>query len=229
MSEGILIAIIGVIGTVLGAVVSSILQHPRDTRINRSWIVISAISGMFAGLAVGIIITQQKTPLTEITPTYPSQISAQITPPTISPTTVPTISPTTVPTISPTTVPTISPTTVPTISPTTVPTVNTYTVKIYNCDDKCSLYINNVFVVGVNYGEQSQWIDIKPFLTAIQNTIKLHVFNEELGYTYGIHVTKDDSDLIIDGCGEVASYGCQNNFYDTSPRERVYSYMIIKP
>ena len=123
MSEGILIAIIGVIGTVLGAIVSSILQHPHGIRINRSWIVISAISGMFAGLAIGVIITQQKTPLTETTPIYPSQISAQIAPSTYTPYpvyTVPTIPPTTVPTIPPTTVPTIPPTLYQTTQPQTI-------------------------------------------------------------------------------------------------------------
>ena len=122
MSEGVLIAIIGVIGTVIGATISGIFQHPHATTINRSWLITFAIVGMFAGLVVGVFITQQKTPLPEPNPLYPSQISAQI-----PPTTVPTIPPTIVPTIPPTIVPIIIPPTdtpLPVvIPPTAIPTL----------------------------------------------------------------------------------------------------------
>jgi hypothetical protein len=84
-------------------------------------------------------------------------------------------------------------------------------LRIYNIDDQGKAYLNGNLLTKVNYGGDTDWIDITQQLIKGRNIFRFTLYNEGGGWAYGFAVKKGREIIWKIECGKAGYIGCNDN------------------
>ena len=96
-------------------------------------------------------------------------------------------------------------------------------VRLYNVDDHGAAYVNGKQVVKIDFGGDSDWIDVTSYFSAPTTSVRFTMANELQGYAWGFAIKRNDKIVWQDVQGEVNVEGANNNDF-TRENQTVYDH-----
>ena len=98
-----------------------------------------------------------------------------------------------------------------------------YSIRMFNCDDRCRILVNDRVVTEAGYKTDTGWIDVTSELRAGQNRFRFQVINNGEGITYSFVVRKNGATVFDKSCGTSGVAGCENREFPAGvARELTY-------
>ena len=84
-------------------------------------------------------------------------------------------------------------------------------IRVYNVDDHGAAYVNGKQVTKIDFGGDSDWIDVTSSFSAPTTSVRFTMANELQGYAWGFAIKRNDKIVWQDVQGEVNVQGANNN------------------
>jgi tetratricopeptide (TPR) repeat protein len=91
-----------------------------------------------------------------------------------------------------------------------IPPPSTFLVRLFNCDDRCIVYLDGSAMREVGYGQDSGWMPLVN-LSRGPHRLTFEVWNEMGAITFGFSVLENGVLRFNNACGQAGSFGCFNN------------------
>jgi hypothetical protein len=99
------------------------------------------------------------------------------------------------------------------------------TLRIFNCDDRCRVWLNGQLVAEVGLRQDSGRLDVTRRLGDL-NAVVFEVFNEHGGAAYGFEVRVGEAIVFQEQCGVAARLGCEDDRSFPAGLVRRYEYVL---